>query len=72
MAVPGLLLLVGGLWAGKLANAAPEDIARGNAYKVQRGIILFGAIAGLVAIPVGTFVGVVLIREMSLLKTPAE
>jgi len=71
MAIPGLLLVIGGFWAGRLAKFAPEDVTRGKSYKVIRIIIFIGAITGLVGIPVGTAVGITLIREMSMLATPA-
>ncbi len=71
MAIPGCLLVVGGFWAGRLAKLAPEDVARGKSYKAIRIIIYIGAITGLVGIPVGTAVGITLIREMGMLTTPA-
>lgn len=71
MAVPGSLLVVGGFWAGRLAKLTPEDVKLGKTYKIVRFIIYIGAITGLVGIPVGTAVGITLIREMGMLSTPA-
>ncbi len=71
MAVPGSFLVVGGFWAGPLARLAPEDVARSKPYKAIRIIIYIGAITGLVGIPVGTAVGITLIREMGMLTTPS-
>ncbi len=71
MAIPGIFLVVGGFWAGRLSKLTPEAVTRGNSYKVIRIIIFIGAITGLVGIPVGTAVGITLVREMGMLATPA-
>ncbi len=71
MAMPGLLLVVGGFWAGRFAKLTPDEVTRGKSYKAIRIIIYIGAITGLAGIPVGTAVGITLIREMSMLSTPA-
>ena len=72
MVVPGTLLVVGGFWAGRLATLTPGNAPQGKSYKIMRVIIYVGAITSLVGIPVGTAVGITLIREIGMLSPQAS
>ncbi|MHA1730452.1 MAG: hypothetical protein ACTSU5_00830 [Promethearchaeota archaeon] len=67
---PGAVLVAASFWAGKLSRVTPGDVSRGELRKLRLTIGV-ASIFLLVGFPLGTAVGVTLIREMWLLETPA-